>query len=553
MRQECWKTEQDLDDSGLRVGQVRNGQLSGYCREQGYIAATGCTGGQSDPIITGFDNRRFHFNDVGNSTLLSDAEGYLLEATFVSVAPIKDVTKETSWTSQVRIYNPKGDHIICHLPHILPNTSRIEVSAQAAGSSKAMPMTLSNHTSLQFQDMSANAVLSADPNPVVIGCHVALPKLEVTVYQVSGSEQASQFESERLNFDVKLLKPLSLPVMGILGATYPVTPGAQAALNAISKNSKSVRANVATDPMAFRRKLLHDRTSEITPMSAAQQALLTGQEDAYDGLILDPATLPATPAEFAEMLPTALQSWRDNGYRGIWLQMPQSKAHFVGHAVDAGFEFHHAEKDYVMLTQWLPGGENKLPPNASHQVGVGAFVMNERREVLVVQEKLGPLRGKNVWKMPTGLVQAGEDISAAAEREVLEETGVRARFDSVLAMRQAHGFAFGKSDFFFVVALRPQPGQQELTVQEDELVGAQWMPLEEYVDMPFTQSRPLLRKIAEKCLAYANGTYSGLVGRKLATGFSERQDLLLFGEAASDGDANPDDLWIGLSDERTGA
>lgn len=56
--------------------------------------------------------------------------------------------------------------------------------------------------------------------------------------------------------------------------------------------------------------------------------------------------------------------------------------------------------------------------------------------------------------MVTGLVEVGEDITAAAEREVLEETGVRARFDAVLAFRQAHGFAFGKSDFFFVIALR---------------------------------------------------------------------------------------------------
>ncbi len=54
----------------------------------------------------------------------------------------------------------------------------------------------------------------------------------------------------------------------------------------------------------------------------------------------------------------------------------------------------------------------------------------------------------------TGLVDAGEDISTAAEREVLEETGVRAKFSAVLALRQAHGFAFGKSDFFFVVALK---------------------------------------------------------------------------------------------------
>ncbi len=45
-----------------------------------------------------------------------------------------------------------------------------------------------------------------------------------------------------------------------------------------------------------------------------------------------------------------------------------------------------------------------LPPR---QVGVGAFVLNDRREVLVVQERSGPLRGKGVWKMPTGLVQVG--------------------------------------------------------------------------------------------------------------------------------------------------
>lgn len=59
--------------------------------------------------------------------------------------------------------------------------------------------------------------------------------------------------------------------------------------------------------------------------------------------------------------------------------------------------------------------------------------------------------------MVTGLVDAGEDISAAAEREVLEETGVKATFAAVLALRQAHGFAFGKSDFFFVVALKCAP------------------------------------------------------------------------------------------------
>ncbi len=34
-----------------------------------------------------------------------------------------------------------------------------------------------------------------------------------------------------------------------------------------------------------------------------------------------------------------------------------------------------------------------------------------------------------------------------------QETGVHAKFEAVLALRQAHGFAFGKSDLFFCIAL----------------------------------------------------------------------------------------------------
>jgi hypothetical protein len=34
-----------------------------------------------------------------------------------------------------------------------------------------------------------------------------------------------------------------------------------------------------------------------------------------------------------------------------------------------------------MLAYWLPNSTHTLPVNATHRVGVGAFVMNDKREV----------------------------------------------------------------------------------------------------------------------------------------------------------------------------
>jgi 8-oxo-dGTP diphosphatase len=82
------------------------------------------------------------------------------------------------------------------------------------------------------------------------------------------------------------------------------------------------------------------------------------------------------------------------------------------------------------------------------------MVLNSRGEVLVVQEKSGPSVIPDFWKLPGGLVDAGEDLSSAAIREVYEETGIVTDFVKVAAIREHHAAAFGATDFYVICILK---------------------------------------------------------------------------------------------------
>lgn len=58
------------------------------------------------------------------------------------------------------------------------------------------------------------------------------------------------------------------------------------------------------------------------------------------------------------------------------------------------------------------------------QVAVGAFVFKEDR-VLLVKRGHPPAEGQ--WAIPGGRVRLGESLEMAAEREILEETGIMIR------------------------------------------------------------------------------------------------------------------------------
>ena len=90
----------------------------------------------------------------------------------------------------------------------------------------------------------------------------------------------------------------------------------------------------------------------------ASSSILSGREDHYQGLIVDPVSLPSgknVEETFGRMLDASLIRWKEQQYRGIWLKLERhSHARLIPVACDRGFEFHHAEQEYLMMTKWLP-------------------------------------------------------------------------------------------------------------------------------------------------------------------------------------------------------
>ncbi|CAH1439879.1 unnamed protein product [Lactuca virosa] len=266
--------------------------------------------------------------------------------------------------------------------------------------------------------------------------------------------------------------------------------------------------------------------SEKLQVNQVDNKVLSGKEDEHGGVIVEMSTDPIDPLVFTSLLKASMLHWKQQGKRGIWIKLPIGLVNLIEPVVKEGFYYHHAEPKHLMLVHWIPETTNTLPANASHRVGIGAFVMNQNGQVLVVQEKSGKFRGTGIWKFPTGVVDEGEDICDAAVREVKEETGIDTKFLEVLAFRQSHKSFFDKSDLFFMCVL--QPLSFNIQIQESEIESAQWMGFEEYADQDFVQKHDLLKYMVNICIAKRDGKYNGFSHVSTVTSFSKKQSNLYF-------------------------
>ena len=204
---------------------------------------------------------------------------------------------------------------------------------------------------------------------------------------------------------------------------------------------------------------------------------LNGARNRYGDFIIDSGSLPASASEFEEQLGRALPGWRA-GHKVIWLEVPLHAAALIPVAVEAGFVFHHARPQAVTLTQ-APTPDSFVYPDASHYVGAGGVVIDDRRRLLVVSERFRGDMSRPYYKLPGGLLHHRENLADGVVREVHEETGVRARFLAVNSVRHRHTAAFDHSDLYVVCRLAPLT--TDIVIQASEIEECFWMPIDDYL------------------------------------------------------------------------
>lgn len=131
---------------------------------------------------------------------------------------------------------------------------------------------------------------------------------------------------------------------------------------------------------------------------------------------------------------------------------------------------------------------NEYPDRA--RVAVGAVVVKGERLLLV---RRGKAPSKGEWAIPGGSVELGETLQEAAEREILEETGVTVRArEPIYVFDDIRRDEAGKIRFHYVIVdLMAEYVKGELQPGDDAL-EAKWTDLRDRESLSINRNTRLL-------------------------------------------------------------
>ncbi|WP_090074425.1 NUDIX hydrolase [Cohaesibacter marisflavi] len=126
------------------------------------------------------------------------------------------------------------------------------------------------------------------------------------------------------------------------------------------------------------------------------------------------------------------------------------------------------------------------------------------RHILLVRRANPPDAGK--WGFPGGKVEFGETLEMAAQRELFEETGIRARADRILTTLEA--FSRDQSErlqFHYVMVAVLCEWQEGEPVAGDDALEAEWYHADDlpWFDLATSEDVPRVAEMAFEAMQKA--------------------------------------------------
>lgn len=105
-------------------------------------------------------------------------------------------------------------------------------------------------------------------------------------------------------------------------------------------------------------------------------------------------------------------------------------------------------------------------------------VVRRANQFLLVHER----KHGQLWYLPAGRVEPNEDFVSAAERETLEETGIRIQVDGII--RLEHSPAARGSRVRLIFSGRPLDDTPPKSAPDEESLEAGWFTISEMAKLP---------------------------------------------------------------------
>lgn len=123
----------------------------------------------------------------------------------------------------------------------------------------------------------------------------------------------------------------------------------------------------------------------------------------------------------------------------------------------------------------LPDGKTaryiRVAPAKTH--GVAVIAVNEKQEMLLQKEYSYP-PDSIMWQLPGGVMQEGEDIIVAANRELSEESGIVGDSHTIIGYYYVDNRRSDAKQYVVLCTdLRPRVGQRD----DEEFIETHWVPI----------------------------------------------------------------------------